>query len=85
MEDIILSARYGLTHKLVYIGNNLWNLQIDPKSAGYFRILGFEGEHEIGNMVSAIDPEGGPFLQVGNKINGKTIKSITRNGILELE
>lgn len=85
MEEIILNARYGLKHKLVHIKDNLWDLQADPKSAGYFRIIGFAGEHEIGNMVYAIDPEGGPFLYVGDTIEGKTIKSITRNGILELE
>jgi hypothetical protein len=84
MKTIQLNARYGYIHSLNHIGNDLWIFQSDPKSYGTYRVIGFEGEHEIGNYVYALDPEGGPFLSVGDKIKDYTIKSITQNGIFEL-
>lgn len=86
MEDITiyLPARYGLKHMLKPLGNNLWQIEFDKKSTGTYRLIGFEGEHGVGNNVSALDPEGGPFLSVGSTINGYTIKSIMSNGIFEL-
>ena len=79
METIKLHARYGYTHTLTHIGNNLWQFNADPKTPGYFRIIG-----EL-NAVKAFDPEGGPFLSVGDKVGGKIIKSITSSGVFELE
>jgi len=78
-QDIILLARYGYKHYLKHIQDNLWTLECDPKSSGYFRIIG-----DPGNIV-AIDPDGGPFLSVGDQISDYHIKSITINGLLELE
>ena len=85
METIKLQARYGYNHTLTHVKDNLWILNPDERSGSYFRLIGFEGESHIGNLVYAIDPDGGPFLAVGDKIEGKTIKSITRNGFIELE
>jgi hypothetical protein len=34
------------------------------------------------DVVTAIDPEGGPFIGLGDKIEGKEIVSITQEGIL---
>ncbi len=84
MESIILKARYGYKHKLNHIKDNLWVFDPDPKSYGTYRVIGFEGQDKIGNLVYALDPDGGPFMAVGNKIENYTIKSITRNGIFEL-
>ena len=84
MKEILLSARYGLTHKLKYIGNNLWEIEFDKNSTGTYRLIGFDGEHGIGSLVYALDPEGGPFLSVGSKVNDYIIKSILSNGIFEL-
>ena len=85
MENVILlPARYHLVHKLKYIKDNLWQLEVD-KSSGYsYRLIAFEGESKVGNFVAALDPEGGPFLRVGDQINNYVIKSITSNGIFEL-
>lgn len=86
MKDFInLPARYGYTHKLKFIGNNLWQFEADPKSSGTFRVIGFEGEYHVGINCSSFDPEGGPFLSIGDTIDGKVIKSITSSGIFELE
>ena len=85
MEDIIkLHARYGYKHQLTKIGGNFWRLDIDPKSSGTYRLIGFEGK-PIQAHVSAIDPDGGPFISVGDVIDNKKVKSIAVNGILELE
>ena len=82
METIKLPARYGYVHTLTHIKDNLWRFDSDPKSGGYSRLIG--DEHGMDN-ITAFDPDGGPFLTVGSKIEDKTIKSISSNGILELE
>lgn len=79
METIKLNARYGYTHSLEHIADNLWLFKSDPKSAGYFRLIG-----DYPNNIKAFDPDGGPFLSVGSTVNGYTIKSITSSGIFEL-
>ena len=84
MKEILLPARYGLTHKLKHVGGNLWIIEFDKNSTGTYRLIGFDGEHKIGSLVHALDPEGGPFLSVGDKINDYVIKSISSNGIFEL-
>ena len=84
METIDLGGRYGYHHKLEHIGGNLWQIKIDPASAGYYRLIGKEGDEKIGYHVHAFDPDGGPFLAVGSKIGDKTIVSITSTGIFEL-
>ena len=84
MKEILLPARYGLTHKLKYLKDNLWEIEFDKNSTGTYRLIGFDGEHGIGNFVHALDPEGGPFLTVGSKVSDYVIKSISSNGIFEL-
>lgn len=84
MEEIKLPARYGLCHKLKKVGDTLWEIELDPKSTGTCRLIGFEGEHSIGNYVKAFDPEGGPFLSVNSEIDDFIIKSITITGLFEL-
>lgn len=84
LQEILLPVRYGLTHKLKHLKDNLWEIEFDKNSTGTYRIIGFEGEHEVGNFVYALDPEGGPFLSVGSKIEEYTIKSISSKGVFEL-
>lgn len=85
MEIIKLTARYGYEHTLKHIEGNLWQFEADPKSTGTYRCIGWEGEFHEGINVQAFDPDGGPFLRVGSKIDDKIIKSITSDGIFELE
>ena len=82
--EILLPARYGMTHKLVHDKDDMWHIEFDKKSTGTYRCIGFEGEHHIGDSIHALDPEGGPFLSVGSTVGGYTIKSITSNGLFEL-
>lgn len=86
MEDIIkLPARYGYCHTLEKMSNGKYQFVADPKSYGTYRILGFDGESHIEQYVSALDPDGGPFMTVDSVINDKyIIKSITRDGIFDL-
>ena len=86
MEDIIiLPARYKYCHTLEKMSNGKYQFIPDPKSYGTYQILGFDGESHIGQYVSALDPEGGPFMAVDSVINDKyIIKSITRDGIFDL-
>ena len=79
METIKLPARYGYLHTLEYIGNNLWQFVPDLRSAGTYRLIG-----EYPDNIKALDPEGGPFMSIGDKIEDYTIKSIHKNGIFEL-
>jgi hypothetical protein len=79
MKEIILNARYGYKHALEYIADNLWQLKLDPKALQTWRVIG-----NYPNDIKAIDPDGGPFLSVGSKINEYTIKSIMPQGVLEL-
>ena len=79
MEKIKLNARYGYEHILKHISDNLWQLEFDPKCSGTYRLIG-----EYPDNIKALDPEGGPFLSVGGKIQDYTIKSITSNGVFEL-
>ena len=79
MEDIILNIRYGYKHWLKHVQDSLWSLECDPKASGYFRIIG-----DL-NDIQAIDPDGGPFLSLGDRIGDYHIKSITANGLIELE
>ena len=81
-DTIILPARYGYKHTLEHIKDNLWAFQPDPNSTGTYRII---YDNENTNNLHALDPEGGPFMYVGAKIDGYTIKSISRDGIFELE
>lgn len=84
MKTIKLHARYGYVHTLEHIGDNLWLFKCDPKSAGYYQCIGFEGQKIDPTNLYAFDPDGGPFITVGSKIEDKTVKSITSNGIFEL-
>jgi hypothetical protein len=82
--EILLPARYGMTHKLVYDKDNLWHIEFDKNAYGTYRCIGFEGESHIKDSIYALDPEGGPYLSVGDNIKGYIIKSIKSNGIFEL-
>ena len=80
MKTIKIPARYGYVHTLEHIGGDLWQFVSDLRSAGTYRILGKDLENEI----ESLDPEGGPFMSVGDEIEGYTIKSIRKGGIFEL-
>lgn len=81
---IKLPNRYGNNNYLEQIAGNCWKLVLD-KSNNYTRLIGFDGESKIGSKVKAIDPEGGPFISVGSKIDNYTVETIMSNGIIWLK
>lgn len=83
-EEILIPGRYHLVHKLKHIKDDLWQLEVDKNSGYSYRLIAFEGESKVGNFVAALDPEGGPFLSVGDQINDYVIKSISNDGVFEL-
>lgn len=79
MEKIKLYNRYNEDNYLQHIEDDKWQLVLgNEKDNNYVCIIGQEGEHEIDhNNLYAIDPPGGPFINVGSKIAGKEVYKIT--------
>lgn len=83
MKKIELKARYGLIHHLEHIAGDCWQLKCDPKSTGTYRCIWAPGEYAtMAQKLKAIDPEGGPFMSVGDKIEDYTITDIMSNGVI---
>lgn len=76
--DIVLTDRnrYGEEVVLKHLDGNKYLLE----SKFSYRII-FEPD----GTVVAIDPSGGPFLELGSVVQNKKIKSISKTGMLELE
>jgi hypothetical protein len=79
MKTIKLIARGGYIHTLEHIGNDLWQFVQDLKSGNTYRLIG-----EYPDNIKALDPPGGPYMSVGDEIEGYTIKSIRKGGVFEL-
>ena len=74
MKTIKLPNRYGLSILLEYIKDNDWKLKIPPKNP--YRIIGDNCN------IRAVDPPGGPFIAVGDKIENKIVVNISNDGLL---
>ena len=74
MKTIKLPNRYGLSILLEYIKDNDWKLKIPPKNP--YRIIGDNGN------IRAVDPPGGPFIAVGDKIENQFVVNISNDGLL---
>ena len=72
-ETIQLRGHSGEGVFLQRIDGNEYELCGDLK---YMRII---GDAEVEDAINAVDPPGGPFLQVGSKVADKTIKEIRWN------
>jgi len=79
MKTIKLIARGGYIHTLEHIGNDLWQFVQDLRSGNTYRLIG-----EYPDNIKALDPPGGPYMSVGDEIEGYTIKSIRKDGVFEL-
>ena len=77
-EVIKLESRYkNVNSKLIQVENNKYLLETNSE---YIRIN--EDENMI---VQYIDLEGGPMINIGDTIQGKKIKSIKSQYIIEFE
>lgn len=55
--------------------------KVTDKKVHYIRYI----YGKTGKDITAIDPEGGPFLEVGSKLDGRKIISIDKNGVMTVE
>lgn len=82
LEELIrLQSRDGTDTKIVRIGrkgSKLYHLITE----GTLR-LGFRDEKQ--EEVVFIDPSGGPCINVGGQLMGKTVKKIYKTGVIEFE
>lgn len=78
-SEIKLNSRYGFDNKLVQLEEG--SLKFKLKTDYNYRV-GFKDNPE---ECSFIDPNGGPFIEIGNEIEGHKVKAIYSNGIVEFE
>ena len=71
-------------------GDEYWFDQLQPNlytikgNLQYWRFGGREGQTEMDmNDLGFVDPSGGPFIEVGMKIEGRNIVRITASGNLD--
>ena len=77
-EVIKLESRYkDVNSELVQVKNNKYLLETNSE---YIRI-----DRDDNKILYSIDPEGGPMISVGDTIQGKKIKSIKSQYVIEFE
>lgn len=92
-KDIKLKSRYGDTHTLKHMpeeGENVYRYE-PSKDWMNMRYI-FEGNYDSNadiNELKAADTDGGPFIGVGDIVDGRTVKRIySKKGVgclLEME
>lgn len=78
--EIKLKSRGSIDNRLVQLEDN--PLKFKLKTKHNYRI-GFENDSK--EECTFIDPSGGPFIAVGSKIEGHTVKAIYKDGTVEFE
>ena len=71
-----LCIQYGLTDTLLIVAGDCG---FGFEKQGYYKYMRIIGDAEVEDAINAVDPPGGPFLQVGSKVADKTIKEIRWN------
>lgn len=71
-QNITLYNRYGYIVNLEPYEDNKWVLKLDDESGSYVRV----GYKENKKDYYFVDPPGGPFLAVGNEIEGRKLTEI---------
>ena len=70
-----MKNRYGDEYNFVKIDNNTYTIEGNLK---YWRYGGREGQEQMDfNDLGFVDPSGGPFIELGMKLEGKPIKNIS--------
>ena len=73
--------RYGNEYEFVKLDEDTYTIKGELK---YWRYGGREGQNGWDwNNVGFVDPSGGPFIQLGMSIDGRTIKNISVEGDLD--
>lgn len=69
-----MKNRYGDVYSFKKISENLYTIEGELK---YWRFGGKEGQEKVDdNDLGFVDPSGGPFISIGYKIDGKSVKKI---------
>ena len=77
-EVIKLESRYkDVNSKLIQVEDNTYLLKSNSK---YIRI-----RHTENRAIYSIDLEGGPMISIGDNIQGKKIKNIKEQFVIEFE
>ena len=78
LEVIKLNSRYkDIDSKLIQVENNKYLLETNSECIRLSRV-------ENGTIYN-IDLEGGPMISIGDTIQGKKVKSIKRQYVIEFE
>ena len=73
-----MKNRYGDEYHFTKISDNLYMIEGDLK---YWRFGGKEGQEHIDDSdLGFVDPSGGPFISMGYKIEGRSVKRISLEG-----
>ena len=78
--EIQLKSSGGIANRLVQVEGE--SLKFELKTEYNYRV-GLKDNGEDG--YTFIDPAGGPFIAVGNEIEGHVVKAIHKGGIVEFE
>lgn len=78
--EIQLKSRNNLNNKLVQAEGE--PLKFKLKTDYYYRI-GFKDDNM--EECTFIDPAGGPFIAVGDEVDGHKVKAIYNDGVVEFE
>lgn len=79
-SEIQLNSRGGIDNRLIQIEGE--PLKFKLKTEFNYRV-GFNDDGS--SECTFIDPAGGPFISIGNKIEGHIVKAIYGDGIIEFE
>lgn len=80
LKELQLNSRYEVNNRLVQVESDPLKYKLN---SGYNYRAGFNPESP--DKLTFIDPEGGPFITVGSKIEGHKVKAIYNGGIIEFE
>ncbi len=70
-----MKNRYGDTYCFEKVSENIYTIKGDLK---YWRYGGREGQAELDfSDLGFVDPSGGPFIEIGMKIDGRKVKKIS--------
>jgi hypothetical protein len=70
-----MKNRYGNEYEFVQIDENTYTIVGDLK---YWRYGGREGQTEMDfDDLGFVDPSGGPFIELGSQIQGRTVTGIS--------
>lgn len=79
-HEIQLNSRDGTNNKLVQIEGEPLKFKLEIK---YYYRVSLKGNGEEG--YTFIDPAGGPFITIGDEIEGHVVKAIHNGGVIEFE